>query len=47
VASAVLTLAAAVAAFRFKLGMIALLLACSALGVVYFMLTGTSPAAHS
>jgi chromate transporter len=46
VPSAVLTLAAAVAAFRFKVGMIPLLLACSGLGVVYFLLTG-SPAAHS
>jgi len=27
--------------------MIPLLVACSALGVVYFMLTGANPAAHS
>ncbi len=46
VPSSVLTLAAAAAAFRFKIGMIPLLLACSALGVVYFLLTGASPAAH-
>jgi chromate transporter len=47
VASAVLTLAAAVAAFRFKVGMIPLLVACSAIGMVYFLLTGANPAAHS
>lgn len=47
VASAVLALAAAIAAFRFRVGMIPLLLTCSALGVVYFMLTGSNPAAHS
>ena len=45
--SAVLTSAAAVAAFRFKMGMIPLLLACSALGLTYFLLTGITPAAHS
>jgi chromate transporter len=47
VASAVLTLAAAVAAFRFKVGMIPLLLGCSALGVAYFLLSWSNPAAHS
>lgn len=40
-ASAVLTLAAAVAAFRFRVGMIPLLLACSAAGVVFYLLTGS------
>jgi chromate transporter len=45
--SAALTLAAAIAAFRFKVGMIPLLLACSAVGVLYFLLTGQAPAAHS
>jgi chromate transporter len=47
IASAALTLAAAVAAFRFKVGMIPLLVACSAIGVVYFLLTGANPAAQS
>ena len=46
VPSAVLSLAAAVAAFRFRVGMIPLLLACSGLGVFYFLLTGANPAAH-
>jgi chromate transporter len=47
VASAALTVVAAVAAFRFKVGMIPLLVGCSALGVAYFLLTGANPAAHS
>ena len=38
--SALLSLAAAVAAFRFKVGVIPLLLACSAAGVVYYLATG-------
>ena len=45
-ASAGLTLAAAIAVFRFKVGVIPLLLACSASGVLYFLLTGFNPAAH-
>jgi chromate transporter len=45
-ASGVLTLAAAVAAFRFKVGMIPLLLACSAAGVFFYLLTGSAPGAH-
>lgn len=45
--SAALTLAAAIAAFRFKVGMIPLLLACSAVGVLYFLLTGQAPAAQT
>lgn len=44
-ASAVLTLAAAIAAFRFKVGVIPLL-GCSAAGLFYFLLTGIAPAAH-
>jgi chromate transporter len=39
-ASAVLTLAAAVAAFRFRVGMIPLLAACSAAGVLYYFAAG-------
>jgi chromate transporter len=39
--SLVLTIAAMVAVFRFKIGMIQVLLACSALGVVYYLVTGT------
>src|SRR5439155_12846513 len=46
VASAVLTLAAAVAAFRFKVPMIPLLMACSAAGVHFYLLTCLGPAAH-
>jgi chromate transporter len=46
VPSALLTLAAAVAAFRFKAPMIPLLLACSAAGVLFYLLTGFRPAAH-
>jgi hypothetical protein len=38
--SAMLTLAAAIAAFRFKVGMIPLLLACAAAGLLYYLLTG-------
>ncbi|HEV2532127.1 chromate efflux transporter [Phenylobacterium sp.] len=45
-ASAVLALAAAVAAFRFKVGVIPLLLGCSAAGVLYYLLTGSTPAAR-
>lgn len=44
--SAVLTLAAAVAAFRFRAPMIPLLLTCAAAGVLYYLLTGFTPAAH-
>lgn len=44
--SALLTLAAAIAAFRFKVGMIPLLAACSAVGVLLYWLTGSLPAAH-
>jgi chromate transporter len=47
VASAALSLVAAVAAFRFKVGMIPLLITCSAMGLAYFLLTGASPAAQS
>ena len=43
--SALLTLAAAVAAFRFRAPMIPLLLACSAAGVVFYLLTGVAPTA--
>jgi chromate transporter len=43
VPSAILTLAAAIAAFRFKVGLIPLLLGCSAVGVVYFLATGQVP----
>jgi len=39
-ASAGLTLAAGIAAFRFRLGVIPLLLACSAAGVVFYLATG-------
>lgn len=46
VTSALLTLAAAVAAFRFEVGMIPLLAACSAVGVLLYGLTGSLPAAH-
>jgi chromate transporter len=46
IASAVLAVAAAVAAFRFKVGPIPLLFGCSAAGVLYYLLTGTGPAAH-
>jgi chromate transporter len=46
VASALLTLAAAVAAFRFKVGMIPLLAACSAAGVLIYVLTGSLPMAR-
>jgi chromate transporter len=45
-ASAILTAAAAVAAFRFKVGMIPLLIASSAAGVLFHLLSGVSPAAH-
>jgi chromate transporter len=44
--SALLTLAAAVAAFRFRAPMIPMLFACSAVGVAYFLLTGAAPPAH-
>jgi chromate transporter len=39
--SLVLTLGAMAAVFRFKIGMIQVLLACSAIGVVYYLVTGT------
>lgn len=45
-ASGVLTLAAAIAAFRLKVGVIPLLLACSAVGVVYHLVTGAGPVAR-
>ncbi|HEX7761229.1 MAG TPA: chromate transporter, partial [Caulobacteraceae bacterium] len=41
--SLLLSLAAAVAAFRFKVGVIPLLLACSAVGVLYYLATGATP----
>jgi chromate transporter len=41
VPSLVLTLGAMAAVFRFKIGMIQVLLACSAIGVVYYLVTGT------
>ena len=44
--SAVLTVAAAVAAFRFRTPMIPLLLACSTIGVLFYLLTGVTPASH-
>lgn len=46
VVSGLLTLGAAIAAFRFRVGMISLLVASSAAGVLYYLLTGTAPAAH-
>lgn len=46
VPSAILTLGAAVAAFRFKAPMIPLLLACSAAGLLFHLLTGFAPPAH-
>ncbi len=46
VASGVLTLIAAVAAFRFKVGMIPLLLACSATGALYFLAAGAAHLPH-
>jgi chromate transporter len=36
----VLTLAAVLAVFRFKIGMISILLTCSLIGVVYYLVTG-------
>jgi chromate transporter len=47
VASALLTLAAAVAAFRYKVGMIPVLLACSAAGVGVYLLTGLAGGAFT
>jgi chromate transporter len=41
-ASLVLTIAAVVAMFRFKIGMIPVLAACSAAGVLYYLVTGAS-----
>jgi chromate transporter len=46
VPSLLLSLAAAVAAFRFKIGVIPLLLACSAAGVLYYLATGATPGAR-
>jgi chromate transporter len=46
-ASALLTAAAAVAVFRFKVGMIPLLFACAGVGVAYFLLTGQTPGART
>ena len=40
VPSLVLTIGAMLAVFRFKIGMIQVLLACSAVGVVYYLVTG-------
>jgi chromate transporter len=40
-ASLVLTIAAMIAVFRFKIGMIQVLLACSALGVLYYAVAGS------
>jgi len=40
--SLVLTLGALIAVFRFKVGMIKVLLACSALGIVYYLATGAT-----
>jgi chromate transporter len=42
VASLVLTLAAVAAMFRLKIGMIPVLAACSAAGVLYYLVTGAS-----
>jgi chromate transporter len=42
VPSLVLTLGALIAVFRFKIGMIKVLLACSALGILYFLVTGAT-----
>ena len=42
--SALLTAAAAVAAFRFRIGMIPLLLICSGVGVAWVLITGHAPA---
>jgi chromate transporter len=47
VASALLSLVAAVAAFRFKVGMIPVLLACSAAGVGVYLLAGLTGAAFT
>jgi chromate transporter len=46
VASGALSLAAAIAAFRFKIGVIPLLVACSAAGVLMYLLTGSAVTAH-
>jgi chromate transporter len=46
VASGALSLAAAIAAFRFKIGVIPLLVACSAAGVLMYLLTGSALTAH-
>jgi len=40
VPSLILTLGAILAVFRFKIGMIPVLLACSALGILYYLVTG-------
>ena len=40
VPSLLLTLAAAIAVFRFKIGMIKVLAACSAAGVLYYLVIG-------
>ena len=40
VPSLILTLGAMLAVFRFKIGMIPVLLACSALGILYYLVTG-------
>jgi chromate transporter len=36
----ILTLGAVIAVFRFKIGMITVLAACSVLGIVYYLITG-------
>jgi chromate transporter len=46
VASLVLTLAAAVAVFRFKAGVIPVLLACATAGVLYYFVTGSVSGGH-
>ena len=40
VPAVILTLGAVLAVFRFKIGMIPVLLACSAIGIVYYLITG-------
>jgi chromate transporter len=36
----ILTLGAVIAVFRFQIGMITVLAACSGLGIVYYLITG-------
>jgi len=42
-ASLALTVAAALAVFRFKVGVIPVLLACTAGGMLYYVVTGVTP----